>query len=129
MLSNKSKFYAQLNDQSVVQVVSDLKGEVEASHMIELPFYDVSKMGNLYDPATKTFTPTSETPPRFIGTQEFFRRLTSQERQALRGTKAAVRDVKEDLDRGGVVELGDTVRDLLLASEIFTPERIDELLS
>ncbi len=63
-----------------------------------------------------------------ISTQAFFRRLTPQERQALRGNSQAVRDAKEDLDRGDVVELDEVVRTLLTDSGLFTPERVDELL-
>jgi hypothetical protein len=63
-----------------------------------------------------------------INTQAFFRRLTPTERVALRGNSAAVRDAKEDLDRGNMVELDDVVRALLTDTGLFTPARIDELM-
>ena len=65
---------------------------------------------------------------RSISTQAFFRRLTPQERAALRGNSNAVRDAKEDLDRGDIVELDDTVRQSLTDSGLFTPERVEELM-
>ncbi len=64
-----------------------------------------------------------------ISVQAFFRRLTSQERASLRGSSAVVRDLKEDLDRGDVVEMDDVVRTLLIASGLFSSSRIEELLS
>ena len=63
-----------------------------------------------------------------ISTQAFFRRLTASERASLRGQDHAVRDMKEDLDRGNTVELDQVVRDMLVDSGLFTPARIDELM-
>ena len=63
-----------------------------------------------------------------ISTQAFFRRLTPQERAALRGNSMAVRDLKEDLDRGNVVELDEVVHQALTDSGLFTPERVEELM-
>ena len=65
---------------------------------------------------------------RSISTQAFFRRLTPQERASLRGNSNVVRDLKDDLDRGDVVELDDVVRQALEDSGLFTPARIDELM-
>jgi hypothetical protein len=63
-----------------------------------------------------------------ISSQAFFRRLTSQERAALRGSATQVRDLKEDLDRANLIELDDVLRTLLTDSGLFTPERIEELM-
>lgn len=63
-----------------------------------------------------------------ISTQAFFRRLTPQERASLRSSSNVVRDAKEDLDRGDMVQLDEVVRTLLTDSELFTPERVDELM-
>ena len=65
---------------------------------------------------------------RRISTQAFFRRLTPQERASLRGNSNVIRDLKDDLDRGDVVELDDVVRQALEDSGLFTPERLDELM-
>jgi len=77
-------------------------------------------------PANAIINPKNFLPK--ISTQAFFRRLTPQERQSLRGNGAAIRDLKEDLDRGDLVELDDTVRQSLTDSGLFTPERVDELM-
>lgn len=63
-----------------------------------------------------------------ISTQAFFRRLTKPERAQLRGSSQGVRDAKEDLDRGSVVQLDESVRQLLVDSGIFSDTRIDELM-
>lgn len=63
-----------------------------------------------------------------ISTQAFFRRLTKQERAALRGTTNSVRDLKEDVERGDVVELDEPLRQAIADSGLFTQERIEELL-
>ncbi len=63
-----------------------------------------------------------------ISTQAFFRRLSAPERAQLRGSTNVVRDLKEDLDRGNVVELDEVTRLGLIESGLFSAERVGELM-
>ncbi len=66
---------------------------------------------------------------RIITTQAFYRRLTPSERTLLRRSQQeTVADLREDLQLGRVVYLDEIIRDQLIATDLFSSERIDELL-
>jgi len=48
-------YYAELNEEGIVQGVSDLSGEVIADHMIPLETFDASKVGKRYHKDTGEF--------------------------------------------------------------------------
>lgn len=65
-----------------------------------------------------------------ITPQAFFRRLTPRERSALRPTIGGqkIRDLKEDLERGNMVELDDYLRQMLTDSGLFSKVRVHNLM-
>ena len=124
-----SKFYAQIDGNNIVTGVSQVHSEIIAPDMIELPFYDDSKMGNLYNPVDGSFTPQTDPPIRVITTQAFYRRMTEAERHAVRTNMSdPVQDLREDLQRSPVVDLDGAIEQMLLDTGGFTQVRIDELL-
>tara|TARA_R110002124_G_scaffold187363_1_gene354695 strand:+ start:322 stop:744 length:423 start_codon:yes stop_codon:yes gene_type:complete len=111
-----AKFYAQINDDSIVLGISQLKGEVDDPNMVLIDDYDTSILGSLYDPVDGTFTP-QETVVDFgvvITKRAFSRRLNPVIREALRNTtdETAI-DIREDLNFASHVDLSNS--DLIMS--------------
>ena len=97
--------------------------------MIELTFFDESRIGLAYDVGTDTWGPGFVEPIRKITTQAFYRRMTPAERNAVRTNMSdPVQDLREDLQRSPVVDLDGAIEAQLQATGGFTQTRIDELL-
>ena len=58
---------------------------------------------------------------------DFFRKLTDAERTALRGSAQRIKDLKEDLEREGMVRGDAETKALMVGTGLFDARRADEL--
>ena len=124
-----TKFYAQIDANDIVFAVTQTHAEIIAADMIELPNFDAAKIGMTYDRGNDVFNLTPAAAIRVISTRAFYRRMTTSERQVLRGASGDVADLRDDLQRTNSVDLdGDIEQQLLAVGGVFSQVRITALL-
>lgn len=124
-----NRFYAHIDVNNIVTGVMRTHGEIKVRDMIEIPAYDESILGNLFDPIDGSFTPQPDPPIRQITTQAFYRRMSKAERNSVRSSNDDdVKDLREDLGRSPVVNLDRAISQQLLSTPIFDQLRTTELL-
>ena len=136
IITSGPKYYAQLNNDSIVVGVSRLGGVIDAPNMIELDDHDTSILGSLYDSIDGTFTPQEIVID--LGTTITKRALSQRLNPVIRAvirksTDDIVIDIREELKLSEYVDLSD--QDLidslayLVYIEIMTQEESDYILN
>ena len=82
-------FYAELDNNNKVKAVHNFSKQVTAQNIISLTTYDLSVLGQTYDPTTEEFSAPTPAAKRTIKPHKFLERLPYAKRVALMGSTSA----------------------------------------